>query len=352
MKNKKIFIAIIAVIVAATATSSYFLLRSPWKFREDRPIRIFYLNSFHPINTFTLEHIRGFEDVFKEEGIDYEIEGFNMDSIRRSSEEQKKEAGLQAKERIDNYQPDLIFATDDTAQGYVIQPYLLNIDIPVVFASVEGDISTFGYIGSKNVAGVIAIEHIASGIALFRGIYPEVRRVAVISEPDKQWILPLDRLKNQDAFPDMEFIGFHTITYFEELQERVLYYQDKVDAFFFTPLSRILYKDGTTVSRATTNQWVVEHSTLPEFTLWTGVNFGMSVAVIVSQYEQGKAAGRIAQEILIEGKAPSQFEFKPTPRGDQYINLARLKTLGLEQKDIRSTLLINSKIIEKFPWDE
>jgi len=78
----------------------------------------------------------------------------------------------------------------------------------------------------------------------------------------------------------------------------------------------------------------------------------LSAAFTYSPYGQGKDAGKIVYEILINGKDPSSFEFKPTLIGDQSINLARAKTLGLERDEIPSTILINSKVIETFPWEK
>ena len=130
------------------------------------------------------------------------------------------------------------------------------------------------------------------------------------------------------------------------------HYQDKADAFLFTPLSRYVDDNNNPIEDIVLNKWLVANNKLPEITLWRNIkNQGMFLGVIVDANEQGKVAGKIAYDILIEGKYPSSFSFEPTRKGIQIINLARAKILGLERDEIPSTLLVNSEAIEKFPWE-
>ncbi len=76
------------------------------------------------------------------------------------------------------------------------------------------------------------------------------------------------------------------------------------------------------------------------------------MAISVSSAEQGKKAGEIAYDILIEGVRPSSFEFESTMIGDEHINLARAEMLGLKREVIPSVVLINSEVVESFPWED
>jgi hypothetical protein len=64
---------------------------------------------------------------------------------------------------------------------------------------------------------------------------------------------------------------------------------------------------------------------------------------------QGYQVGKLAFDILLEGKKPSGIGFK-IDSGLKIFNLARAKSLGLTNADIPSSILVNSKVIEAFPW--
>ena len=97
-------------------------------------------------------------------------------------------------------------------------------------------------------------------------------------------------------------------------------------------------------------KWTVENSKLPDFAFWIDrVHFGTLGAVTVSEREQGRAAGRIARGILVDGKSPSSFPMVPTTKGLPVISLARAKILGL---NLDAELLLTAEVIQKFEWDE
>jgi ABC-type uncharacterized transport system substrate-binding protein len=48
----------------------------------------------------------------------------------------------------------------------------------------------------------------------------------------------------------------------------------------------------------------------------------------ISELEQGRAAGRLAHAILVEGKFPSALPIRSAVKGRPAINLARAKQLG------------------------
>ena len=138
---------------------------------------------------------------------------------------------------------------------------------------------------------------------------------------------------------------------FELYKNRVLYYQDKVDAIFFFGLIGLKDENNEPLKRDVIGKWTVENNHLPDVK-FRKVYVDTLFAVDVSAEEQGKAAGIIAKEILIDGKDPSSFEFKSTKRGNVFINLARAEKLGLKPEDIPSSILMNSVVLDKFSWLE
>lgn len=351
---KKIFLIIIVIMVIGLG--SYFIFRNSYKFRGSGPIKIFVLNSYHPDFPFGLtdESLNGFNNALKEKGlINYEIKEFNMDSDRQNSEDLKLQAAIEAKKTIDEWKPDLIFATNDDAQKYVISPYYLNKNIPVVFASVSDDPINYGFDKVKNVAGVLQMPLFTDAINFLKQLFPKVKKIAVISEDDSRWLSTINEFKKyQETNSEIEFVGWHQFTNYQDFQKQILSYQNKVDAFFITPLDNLKDNSGKNVLFLTITKWLVENSHLPEISIWRIPEDGLLAAVAYSPYEQGFEAGKMAYGILIEGKNPTNLGFKSLEIEDKYLNLARAKSLGLKQEDIPSVVLINSKIIKKFPWEK
>ena len=98
MKNKKllVYIGIVVLIVGLLIGSYFMFFYSPYKFRGDGPVKIFFLHSYHPefpsdlVEGYTSGFDQYFEKVFEKEGIEIETSIFYMDFIRKS-EEGKKE---------------------------------------------------------------------------------------------------------------------------------------------------------------------------------------------------------------------------------------------------------------------
>ena len=355
--DKKLIGVIVGILIIGLLIGSYFMFfYSPYKFREDRPIKIFILNSYHPDFPIGLvnEMKKGFYDSLEDRNFgDYEIKEFSMDINRLFSEELRLQTVIEAKDLIDEWEPDLILATNDDAQAYVIAPYYINSDIPVVFVGVSNNPEDYGFENAKNIAGILSVPLFSEAINFLKQLFPNVKKIAVVSEDNPRWSSTLDRLyREQGQMPDIEFIGWHRFSSYREFQEAILDYQDEVDAFLFTPMDTLKDDSGKNVLFLDVVKWITENSYLPEISFWQVPKEGLFVAVTPFSYVQGRAAGGLVDEILIGGKKPKSFEFKQLKAGCNYINLARAKSLGLERNEIPSTILINSEVIEKFPWEE
>ena len=117
-----------------------------------------------------------------------------MDTKRKSSEDWKVHAGIQARKLIDSWQPDLVYTNDDNAQSYVTKHYI-NRDIPFVFSGVNANPNVYGFKDSKNITGVIEQEHFVETIGLLKEIAPDVSKVAVILDNGSTWPSVVKRMK-------------------------------------------------------------------------------------------------------------------------------------------------------------
>ena len=89
-----------------------------------------------------------------------------LDTKRNNSPAYGKAAGKKAKEEIDEFDPDVLIASDDNATRYVVEPYYKNTVVPIVFCGINWTASAYGY-PYKNATGMVEVAPI---IPLFKNI--------------------------------------------------------------------------------------------------------------------------------------------------------------------------------------
>ena len=326
-----------------------FLLQSVSAKDAQKRFKILHIMSYHSPWKWTDDQFQGFKDALRELDIEYKV--YQMDTKNRSSEEWKQEAGRQARELIDTWKPDLVYTNDDNAQIYVAK-YYVNSDIPFVFSAVNAAPETYGFKGSKNVIGILEQEHFIPTVDLLSKIVPNVKKIAVITDEDPTWPGVINRMKKKAAseLRDIEFVGWDIISTFEEYKQKIKYYEGKIDAVCLLGIFTFKDEKGNNVPFEKVARWTVENSNLPDFSFWKDrIPKGTLCTVTVSGYEQGYAAGEMARGILVEGRKPSSYSFKPTVKGEPVLSLARAKKLGLK---VRTSVLLTAEVIEKFEWEK
>ena len=310
--------------------------------------KVLHIMSYHTPWDWTEDQFNAFKEALK--GLDIEYKVFEMDTKRKSTEEWKEKVGKEAREIIDTWKPDLVFTDDDNAQKYVAK-YYVNGNIPFVFSGVNADPQDYGFVGSKNITGVLEQEHSVETIKLLKEIAPKVSKIVVIVDDDPTWNGVMKRIKEKvaDHLPDMRLINFDVIHTFKEYQEKIKKYQTKVDGLGLLGIHTFKDEKGSNVPWQEVLKWTAMNSRLPDFSFWKDrVPYGTLCVVNVSGYEQGLAAGKMARGILAEGRSPSSYPMEPTIKGQPFINLERAKKLGI---GIKSKLLLTAKVVQKFEWE-
>ncbi|MCK9375650.1 MAG: hypothetical protein M0P73_05820 [Syntrophobacterales bacterium] len=293
--------------------------------------KILHIMSYHSPWKWTDGQFDGFKAALQ--GLDIEYKVFQMDMKRRTGEAWKQEASRAARELIDSWKPDLVYTSDDYAQKYVAE-YYLNQKLPFVFSGVNADPSSYGFVGSTNITGVLEEEHIVETIRLLRQIVPTVNKIAIIYDDDPTWPPVLARIKKSlPHLQGLNIISWDLIHTFAQFKQRIVELQKEVDAIGFLGIFTFKDEHGNNVSYKTVCRWVLDHSNLPDFSFWEDrIAYGTLCAVNVSEYEQGYAAGQIARGILVEGRSPASYPMKPTVKGVPMVNLLRAKKLGIRIK--------------------
>jgi len=310
--------------------------------------KILHIMSYHSPWRWTDGQLDGFKEALAGLNVEYKV--FQMDTKRNSSKEWKGKAGENARALIESWKPDLVYTTDDDVQEYVAK-YYINKNIPFVFSGVNKEPKDYGFEKSRNITGVLEQEHFIESVKLLKEIVPKVKKIAVIFDDAAMWDPVKKRMKEKvNQLPGIEFISWDIIRTFKEYKQKVKAYEGKADAIALIGVFTFKDETGKNVPYQEVLKWTAEHSKLPDLGFWIDrVYYGTLCAVTVSEYEQGRAAGKIARAILVEGKSPAEFTPEPTVKGLPVVSLARAKKLGIK---IKSGILLSSEVIKEFEWNK
>ena len=320
---------------------------SPQNSLPTKTFKVLHIMSYHTPWEWTENQLSGFKKGL--EGLNVEYKVFEMDTKRNSAEEWKLQKAKEAKELIESWKPELVYTTDDNAQKYIVKDYV-NSPIPFVFGAVNSDPSVYGFKGSSNITGVLEHEHSVETVNLLKQIVPGVTKIAIIYDDDPTWTGVTARMKQrfEKELPEVEIVSWDNVSTFEEYKKKVLDYQTKVDALGLLGVHTFKDKSGKNVTWQDVLKWTAENSNLPDFSFWEDrVGYGTLAAVAVSGYEQGLAAGKLARQILVDGRSPSTLAMQPTLKGKPLISLARANKLEIK---INSSLLSSMTVVDKFAW--
>jgi ABC-type uncharacterized transport system substrate-binding protein len=311
--------------------------------------KILHIMSYHSPWEWTDGQLNGFKAGLKDAEVEYKV--IQMDTKHHSDEESKQKVAQEAKDLIKTWQPDLVYTTDDDVQKYIIKDYINN-DIPFVFSGVNTDPAEYGFVGSKNITGVIEHQHFIESVELLKKIAPEVKKIAIVVDDSPFWKGVTKTMKAEESqLPaGVEIVSYDLIKTFAEYQQKVKEYQTTVDAIGMLGVFNFKDENGQNVPFQDVLKWTTENSQLPDFSFWEDrISHGTLASVTVSSYEQGLAAGQIARAILLEGQKPADIPMEPTVKGVPVINLAKAKALGF---NIDSDILLAAKVIQDYSWEK
>lgn len=310
------------------------------------PVRILHVMSYHSPWRWTDGQFEGFRTALGDLKAEFKV--IQLDTKRRSAPEQKNQRAREARQLIESWQPDLIYTSDDDAQDLVARHYI-NGKIPLVFSGVNKSPESYGYDKANNVSGVIEHEHFAESVRLLKNMVPTMKRLVVVLDDPTTWDAVVARMKSAPLPPDVSIVGWETIRTFAEFKRRMAAYPDMADAIALIGIFNFKDDQGRNVPYEEVLRWTAENSRLPDLAFWVDrVHYGTLAAVTVSEREQGLAAGRIARDILVNGKSPGSIPIRTTTKGTPAISLARAQKLGIK---IRSEHLLAAEVITNFEWE-
>lgn len=291
--------------------------------------KVLYIDSYHEGYEWSDGITNGIKNVLQNTKIELKI--FRMDTKRNNSEEFKKNAGLKAKNLIDQFKPDVVICSDDNAAKYLIVPYFYNSNIPFVFCGLNFDASIYGF-PAKNITGMVEMELIQPIIDHLKE-FAKGNRIGLLSS-DNETSRKVGFYTKKLYVSDL--VEYYAKT-FSEWKKYFLELQNKVD---------ILILDNNSGINDWNNQeaeiFVISNTKIP-----TGANNSWMTPYTVLGYtkveeEFGEYAAKTALEIL-NGKSPKDIPVVINKRGKLFINLKLANKLGYTFKQ---SILKMAKIIK------
>ena len=315
---------------------------------EEPSYRILHVMSYHQSWKWNSEQLKGFKDGVGDLNVEYKI--IELDTKRQSDPEEIAQKVNDAENIIKEWQPNLLYTNDDNAQKYVAEPYV-NSSLPIVFSGVNRDPSEYGFIGAKNVTGVMEYEHFLPTLNYLRKITPDIHKLAVIVDSDPTWKGVMSRmranLKHTDGVEVTDWLLVRTL---DDYKSSIKELQDKVDAIALLGVFNIKDSAGNDVNYEELLQWTAENSNLPDFSFWESrVDRGTLCVVAVSGYEQGLIAGQMARKILKDKVSPGSIGISQSTKGQPMLNITRAKALGIK---VDVNLLLESTVKQGYAWNK
>lgn len=300
--------------------------------------KVLVLHSYGPDYAWTRDMDKGLRRGFLNPDR-YTLRWHYMDLKRHPWPEAKEQAGIQARDVIDKWAPDLVIALDDDAQKFAAQHYVNHPGIRIVFAGLNGEADIYGYEGARNVTGILErMPLTALKEALVEAMPKRGKPWRMVEICDRSDTVKRDHLfiESFDWRP-IAYTGAHMVSTFPEWQAAILAAGREADLILTTNyrLLRRSEDDRSLVPAREVIEWTTTHTTLPVVGL-NGffVEDGGMLAIATSPFEQGEVAASLAQEILDHQRSPATL---PVSQSRQFIVLMRpgpMERFGLKLPEI------------------
>jgi ABC-type uncharacterized transport system substrate-binding protein len=241
-----------------------------------------------------------------------------LNSKRERSPEQIERGVLQARKMIEEWQPDVVVTSDDCAAKFLLQPYYLGSELPIVFCGLNGDAAEYGF-PTNNITGMM--EKAPYKATLERlSLYAKGERVGIIGA---QGLSNQKEAAHAKAKLGLRDEDIKLVASFDEWKAAYLDLQKRVDMVIMLNSYCI---DGWDSDKA--KVFVMDHTTKPTGTVSdTNVGFALLGEVKIAE-EQGWWAGRAALRIL-GGTAPSEIPLVTNKHSKLYLNMELAKRMDI-----------------------
>ncbi len=301
------------ILVVVTLLMSALLRADSHPFERKKVLLV---NSYHQGYDWSDGISRGVHQILDPQGV--QVREIWMDTKRNTSEAFKKQAALKAREIIEDWQPDLVIAADDNASKYLIVPYYLGSELPVLFCGINWDASVYGY-PAPNVTGMVEI-------SLVKPLLQELRQFA---RGDRVGVLTgtvLSDVKNVANFKRKLGIDFKRESYaldFAQWKKQFIELQQQVDILLLENSRGILDWDNDQAKAH-----VLEYTRIPTGSTQPGMVPFSLLSYSQIPEEQGEYVATLALRIFA-GAKPADIPLVTNQQAQVWANLKIAEKLGV-----------------------
>jgi ABC-type uncharacterized transport system substrate-binding protein len=278
--------------------------------------KIVWVDSYHQGYEWSDGLEAGLKDVLDDSGVELKV--IRMDTKRNSDEAFGQEAATQAKAEIETFKPDVVIATDDNAQKFLIEPYYKDTDLPVIFAGVNWDASVYGY-PARNVTGMVEVELPVQLVNHLKK-YTQGEKIGYLSV-DNETQRKIVRIYEDRFFDDqMQVIWANS---WEEFKEGFLKLQDQTDMVIISNNAGI-----DDWNQAEASAFFTENTKIPTGSIYSWMApYSFMVLGIVPE-EHGLWAGETALRVL-DGVSVSDIPTTENKKENLILNLDIAESLDV-----------------------
>ena len=276
--------------------------------------KILWIDAYHEGYPWSDGIEAGVKNVLEETGATLEIH--RMDTKRNKSEEFLVSAGEKTKAAIEAFQPDVVIASDDNAQAYVVKKYYKDAPLPFVFNGVNWSADAYGYPYS-NVTGMLEVNAAAELLDILAKM-TDGTNIAFLA-PDT-----VTERKDGKFVQELSGVALdkHFVKTFDEWKAKFTELQASHDVVILSNKAGINdWNDDEAAAFAEANTKVPTGTFYTFMAPYTAVVYGKVAE------EQGEFAARAALEI-IDGKSPS--DIPKNTRGNVILNAKIAQAANLD----------------------
>lgn len=316
-----------------------FLLITPSLLPADQEKKsVLYLNSYHNGYHWSDGLLAGVRSILNESSYKVDLQIEYMDAKKFNYDIISKNLHALYKEKFKNETFDIIILSDNDALNFVNQHREdLFSNIPAVFCGVN-DLKESDTSGG-NITGVVEVYDFIATLEVAKTLHPEKDRLVVLidnSTAGRAIRRQAEKIIAQNNI-GLE-VEFWIQLSLEEAQKRVRQLPDNT-FLFIAPYYQTI--GGRFYTSEEVSESIYKHSSVPIYTGWEFmIGYGAVGGRVLSSFEHGKSAGRMALQIL-DGAKADEIPIIKEPGGIYLFDHKVMEKLGINQQ----LLPKNSRII-------
>ena len=287
--------------------------------------KVLLVHSYHREHPWVINVEAGVRAVLGPVGVP--LESLYMDTKRHADKGSKVRAGKLARQKVQDFGPDVIIASDDNAQEYFAKYYAGVPGAPrIVYCAVNADPEVYGY-PADNVAGIVEQVFFERSLVFLRKMVPEVDSLLVLSDQSPSSLAAIKEMQSRRT--DLERIEWKTCRTFTEWKRELLTGQSGVDAVALLTYHTLRDNHGHHVKSKEVMTWTAENLSRPSigFFVFT-IADGALCGIAQSGFEHGFRSGGYALEML-KGRTPREIGTDAPLKGVIMVNTKAARRIGL-----------------------